>query len=309
MKSKKKSILIVLVLLLVVAAIFGVYYYYSTVITVEGEGQLVEMKIPGETNDLKIAIEDVHQQKVKLKNLLVFKGWIFRQGVKKNEREVYLVLKSASETLVFDIPNDVRSRSDVTNYFKMNTAIQNHGFELSVPLGSLKEKTYQIGFIVSDETGVYYTSYIKDLSLSDGSVALTNPLVPRESNKSSVPLTRTMKPSNHKIKAVVEKVSMSNNIITVDGWGYLEGMNADSMKTYLLAKKKDSVIVFPVLVANRGDVTAYFKDSKLNFDKSGYRAQIAVNSLEKGKYKLGVYIEKGDQTGIIFTEKTIDIGN
>jgi hypothetical protein len=34
-----------------------------------------------------------------------------------------------------------------------------------------------------------------------------------------------------------------------------------------------------------------------------------VNSLEKGKYKLGVYIEKGDQTGIIFTEKTIDIGN
>lgn len=308
MKSKKKIILIVLVLLLVVAAIFGMYYYYSTVITVEGEGQLVEMTIPGETNDLTMAIEDAHTEKVKLKKILVIKGWIFRQGVEKKEREVFLILKSDNETLIFDIPNDALLRSDVTKYFKMGISTHNHGFELSIPFGLLKEKNYQVGFIISDETGCYYTTYIKDLNIGEGSVTLNM----REKNLNNqtnyAPVTRTLKPSNHKILAYVEKVSMANDVITVDGWGYLVGMNADSMKTYLLAKMNDSINVFSVMVVNRGDVTAYFKDQKLNFDRSGYRAQIGVKSLKRGKYQLGIYIEKGNQTGIMFSEKTIEIG-
>ena len=105
-----------------------------------------------------------------------------------------------------------------------------------------------------------------------------------------------------------ETVNISGNNIIISGWGFLKGINSESQKSYILLKKNEKVTVFTLIVQVRKDVTGYFKETHLNLDSSGFLAQIATEGLEKGQYQVGLYIEKGNQAGMIYSNKFVDIG-
>jgi hypothetical protein len=85
-------------------------------------------------------------------------------------------------------------------------------------------------------------------------------------------------------------------------------MNSDSLKAYILLKKNDSVSVFSTNSNIRKDVTNAFKSTRFDLDSSGFFVKIPVEKIEKRHYNIGLYIVRGNQTGMIYSHKYIDIG-
>ena len=80
------------------------------------------------------------------------------------------------------------------------------------------------------------------------------------------------------------------------------------MKSYVLLKKNEIVTIFSTNVKTRKDVAFVFKEMKMNLDSVGFSAHFSAGNLGKGHYQVGLYIEKGNQTGIIYADKYVDVG-
>lgn len=308
MKSVKKFAKITLIFLLFIAIIYGIYYFFRVIYKVEGEARRIEMNLPNETQNLKYFIDECKIQKLKWKDAILIRGWVFKENVTSGNREVFLVLESKERQLVFKIDKGTIQRPDVSAVFHLPGSIQNHGFELNVPLNLLRESSYRVGFVIKDETGKYFMMTSQALSISNDAVSLKD-------FGSVLGLKPKSKPASIKLKAptatimyFIDKINIKNNFTQIYGWGYLQGMNSESVKTYILLKKNEQVIAFSVDVLVRKDVTNYYKESHLNLDSCGFLAEIATESLERGHYQVGLYIEKGNQTGMIFSDKYLDLG-
>ncbi len=274
----------------------------------EGEAKLVKMDLPGETQYIKFGIDELKLEKVKWKDALFIKGWVFRQDVKEKKRDVYLVLKSKNSNLIFEIEKDQLNRPDVTKYFLLKGGTDNHGFEMSIPLSRLKENTYQVGFVILDETGKHFTMTSKELVIFKGSVKIYDfdSLMDAKINSNQVSIK--LKIPNCNIKSDFETISCTGNKLTITGWGFLQGLDSDSMKSYVLLKKNEIVTIFSTNVKTRKDVAFVFKEMKMNLDSVGFSAHFSAGNLGKGHYQVGLYIEKGNQTGIIYADKYVDVG-
>jgi len=306
MKSYKNVTTIVLVLILLVAIIFAIFHFSNSIFKVKNEAKLVEMSLPPETQNLITGIEVVRLQKGHGQDSLFMSGWVLQQKVTEKKRDVYMVLRSGKSTLVFEIGNASMVRPDVTKYYHLDGEI-NTGFEMSFPLSLLKENKYQVGFIIEDKTGKYFAMSQKALSIAPGAVVLTDfTAAPGPGTKSNV-VSLTLKEPTGTIKYHLEAIEQSDKIIKINGWGFIQGMNADDQKSYLLLKKNDKVTVFSMGVQIRKDVTSYFKASKVNLDSAGFTTQVSTENLEKGHYLVGLYIEKANHTGIIYSDKYVDI--
>jgi hypothetical protein len=307
MKSKKKIVKITVIVLFIIAIILTVYYFYNDIFKVEGEARLVKIDLPAATEDLKCSFDEVKKEKLEWKEAISIKGWVYKQNLKGSKRDLYLVLVSKNKNLIFKIEKNNINRPDVSNFFKMEEATHNYGFEINLPVYLLKENAYQIGFMLIKGMDKYYTLTSKALSISEGSVTLNNFHQELESSKSSS-VSITLKVPTCKINCGFDNVTLSGNTLTISGWGFLQGLNTESLKSYILLKKNEKVAVFSVLVQPRNDVTIFYKTTGLNLDASGFLAQIATEGMEKGHYQVGLYIEKGNQTGLIYTDKYLDLG-
>jgi hypothetical protein len=306
MKTNKKVVTIAVIIIIVLIIAVGAFYYFRKNSKVEGEAQIVVMDLPMETNNLKISLDSVKTKKLQWKDVLLMKGWIFKENGKEKNREVYLVLKSQSGTLVFDIEKDNKERPDVTKYYQLGADNKNHGFEVNIPTSLLEETTYLVGFIVVDETGKYFSFTPKEVTISDGEVTVgmsKEQMAKPKSNQAFIDL----KAPTGKTKHGIEILKTEGNNITVGGWGFIQGTNTDNLKSYILLRKDNKVNIYSVQKSIRKDVTNVYKDTKLNFDSSGFFCQILTNNLEKGTYQVGIYMVKGDQAAMIYPNKTIDI--
>lgn len=303
MKSNKKLVSITLALLFFIAIVFSIYYFFTVIFKVEGEARPVEMNMPYETQNIKFVIEEVKMEKLKWKDALVINGWVFKENVKSVKRDAFLVLKSKNRSMVFKIEKDNIMRPDVSAAFHLDSGINNHGFGIYIPMYQLKENTYRIGFVIWDETGKYYTMSSKALKISNGAVKVNDYEFESDQVSTSIQIPTV------KINCNFETISVSDNKLTISGWGVLQGMNTDSLKTYILLQKNEKVTVFSVAIKDRKDVTRVFKESGLNLDSSGFLAQIPFANLEKGRYQIGLYIVRGNHTGMTYSGKYIDVGN
>jgi len=308
MKTYKKFAQITIIFLLLAAVIFAIYYFSGDIFKVKKETKLVDMSLPAETQDLIIGVEAIKLLKANGIDTLLITGWVVKQSAREKKRDVYLVLKSNMSTLILGIGNADIIRPDVNQYFHWDTGINNYGFEIRFPLSLLKENAYQVGFVLEDKTGKYFTMSSKSLNIANGTVTLNDFRSEPDSVVKSDQISLTLKVPTGKIQNNFEMVNMSGNDLAISGWGFLQGMNSESMKSYILLKKDEKVTVFSVRVQIRKDVTSFFKELRLNLDSSGFTAQIPAGNLEKGSYRLGLYIEKGNQTGIIYSDKYVDIG-
>ena len=125
----------------------------------------------------------------------------------------------------------------------------------------------------------------------------------------SFPVSIELKKANREITNYFESITILENKLTISGWGFLKGINSDSLKSYILLKANDTLSVLSTNMQIRHDVTEYFKGNGLNLDSTGFSVQIPVYNLEKGHYQVGLYIERGDQTGIVYSDKYIDVDN
>jgi hypothetical protein len=308
MKSYSKFAKIALAILLLIAILFGLNYFSKKIFPEKKVTMLVEMSLPAETQNLNMGVEDGKLLKGNGKDSVLITGWVLKQKGQEKKKEVYMVLKSDKDTLVFKIGNSNLIRPDVKKYFQLGEGIDNHGFEMSFPLSLLKEKYYQIGFILEDKSGKYFAMSSKAVAISDSAVKLADFKLQSDSIVKSKQVSLTFKVPTGKINCNIETIKISDINLNISGWAFLQGMNSDSMKTYILLKKNEKVAIFSMGIQIRNDVTKYFMKSKLNLDASGFSAQIPTGNLENGHYQVGLYIEKGKNTGLIYVDKFMDIG-
>jgi len=300
MKSKK-AVTIALSVLVLIATIFIVYYFFLRNDQGNIDAKLVEMTLPVATQNITMNVDEIKIETSGNDDALVIKGWAFKKNVKEKSRELYLVFKSKNDTLVYDLENDNILRPGVTTHFKLDGGVDNHGFEGRILLGDLKDSTYRFGIVIKDETGTYFVMSGKEISFSNGSVKLDDFKVP--DNRVSIKFI----PSTLQIRYNFEKFDFAENKLNVRGWAFIERMNADSLKTYIVLRNAKTIAAYSVVVETRKGVTDYFKNMGLNLDLSGFSCQIDGGSLEKGKYQVCVYIVRGSKAGFIYSHNFVDI--
>lgn len=308
MKVSKKIVIHSVLFLILIIYLCSSNYIFNVLIKTEKEASLSKISVPAETQNIKCNIEDIKIKTIKWKDVVFMSGWVFRNDVKEEKREVYLVLKSTTNTCVFKIVNGNISRPDIIKTFQMDGNVWNHGFSIYFPLYLLTENSYQVGFVIIDETGKYYSLTRMELKLLNGDVSITGYGSGIENEYIFHQKSLNIQKSTREISFNFDKIDKTDKYMTIFGWSFLKGMAATEFESYILLKKGGTVHVFSVKRETRKDVTVQFAKIGLNLDSSGFKAQIPTESLEKGSYQLGLYMVKGDQTGIVYSDKYVRLG-
>jgi len=129
----------------------------------------------------------------------------------------------------------------------------------------------------------------------------------KEKKSTSRKVTLNFKEPTLKISYYFDIIDNTGNNLTIAGWGFLDGLNSNSLKPYLLLKKEEQIISYNTVLQIRKDLTTWFIKTGLNLDSAGFQVKIPIQNFEPGTYNLGLYIEKGNQTGIVFSDKFITI--
>ena len=306
-----KYVVYAFALLFFIIYLFSANYIFGVLIKTDKEATLANMSLPSDSHKLEFIIDEATTMKLKWKDVVFLRGWVFKQNVKENKRELYFVLKSNKSTLIFKIENDSIKRSDVsdyynTNYFNMDIRSHNHGFEGYIPIYWLKDTSYNIGFIIEDETGKYYSGSSRELKLVKGNASIVDSEEGSEKKTMLDQVSIDIQKPTKEIAYHLDKVELSDSTLTIIGWGYLKGLDAKLLNSYVLLTKNENVHAFPIKVQMRTDVTKFYAATRLNLDSSGFQFNIPAENIVKGNYQLGLYINKGDQAGIVY-DKLIKI--
>lgn len=105
----------------------------------------------------------------------------------------------------------------------------------------------------------------------------------------------------------VEVFENKNEMITASGWAYFDAQDAIDSEITLILIKDSKSIALPTQKASRPDVTTYFK-SQYNLDNSGFKTSFNISDLEKGTYKVAVYIinKKTQKEGLNLSDKIFE---
>jgi hypothetical protein len=112
---------------------------------ISGEAQLYQLQLPAETNNITYGIDSISTQKGQI--VVEIKGWAFVEGQDSKNRELYIVLKSAHRTYVFD--SQVVVRADLIPLFEeLSLNVDYSGFMTIIPAGKISNGEYAVGVYI-----------------------------------------------------------------------------------------------------------------------------------------------------------------
>jgi len=149
-------------------------YIFNVLIKTKEEARIENMQLPAEVARAKFYIDAITGMKIKWKDALEIKGWIFKEDVKGNKRKLMMVLRSPRRTLVYGIEKCMIPRRDVTAVYHLDQQIIDLGFEVYIPTYRLKNDFFEIGWIIFDETGKHYVRTDKLLFLTGTSARVVD---------------------------------------------------------------------------------------------------------------------------------------
>jgi hypothetical protein len=89
----------------------------------------------------------------------------------------------------------------------------------------------------------------------------------------------------------------------VRGWAYMKGQSAEKSLIYIVLASKGAEYMVQAMPQKRPDVTAYFGSG--DYDDSGFVLSLRKGDLERGEYRVGIYIKKGGIEGLQYTNQFI----
>lgn len=122
---------------------------------IPGEAQLHQLQLPTETDDI-IYEFDISTEDPRV--VAIERGWAFIDGEDSENSKVYIVLKSPSQTYIFD--TYVEERPDVTRYFQeMDLNLDYSGFVALIPARKIDNGEYIVGIYITkgDIEALQYT--------------------------------------------------------------------------------------------------------------------------------------------------------
>lgn len=308
MAMTKKSIRNIALTVVGLIILFCFFYYFNMVKITSEEALRVDIRIPVDMRSNRSTFDKVERTKLRWKDAVTITGWVAQENVTTANRDLYLVLRSKTDTVIFKATEANLNRPDVTKALKIAGTVNGHGYQLSFPVKHLTGSAYKVSYIIEDETGKYICNANKILTIpndKDSGVVITKLPDPGYVSR-EVPFNAVK--ANHDVKYSFDKIAVSNDYVSVRGWAFLNGLDVASMRTFVLLKKDNKIRSFEIKVHLRPDVTKALGGGKMDLDNCGFMANIPTEILVQGKYKIGLMMVKGDQTGIIFPDKYITIG-
>jgi len=121
---------------------------------VQGESSLHQISLPAETNNIQYNINKLEVTA----NMLEIEGWAFVEGQDSKNRELYIVLKSAHQTYVFD--SQVVLKTQLIQKFKeLCVNVEYSGFTALIPARKIANGEYTVGIYIrkGDIEALQYT--------------------------------------------------------------------------------------------------------------------------------------------------------
>ena len=135
---------------------------------IPGEAQLQQLQLPAETNGMRCRIEEVWTDS---HTVVEMRGWAFIEGEDSENSKVYIVLRSPSQTRIFD--TQVEERPDVTRYFQeLGVNLDYSGFRTLIPTRNIADGEYIVGIYIrkGDVEALEHTS--KTVTKSKGNIEI-----------------------------------------------------------------------------------------------------------------------------------------
>lgn len=284
-KHRKKLIThSAIISLFIIFLLFGAEPLFSRFNRVPGQAELQNIKLPPETNDLKYSIDHISTNKDNIE----IEGWAFINELDTINQQVYLVFKNRSKLLIFDTLT--RIRNDVTRaYSDLNINLDNSGFFAIIPRDKIGKYGYSIGIYVRNNSieAFQYTN-----AIIEGESQLINLELPQESNN---------------IIYNIEKIDFEDSFTKIVGWAFIEGMDTQDLKIYLVLQSPSETYIFDTFSQKRPDVTAAFKDSGLNLDYSGFISLIPSNRLPENQFTIGLLLQQRNYEYFAYTKSQFEI--
>jgi len=128
---------------------------FDSLDAVQGESRLHDFPLPAEKGGITYFVDEFAFDGL---TTLGVRGWAFINGQDSENTEVYIVLKSASRTYVFDTM--VRPRPDITLHFKeLDLNLDQSGFAALIPVRKVANGEYTVGIYIKkgDIEAMQYT--------------------------------------------------------------------------------------------------------------------------------------------------------
>jgi hypothetical protein len=263
---------------------------------IPNEAQLHKVQLPAQTTDMRYEVYDVLTDSQSIDII----GWAFVDGQDCQNRELYVVLKSAQRTYVFDTRVDLRLYLRPIAEGLVSNA-EYSGFRTLIPTRKISDGEYIVGFYIKyrgNET-LHYTDRV--VTKSQDSVTttlitskLTEVTLPEESGNIAFNITGVSRPGEEHL------------FLEISGWAFMEGQSTKDSRTYVVLKSDNSTYEFDTIPTFVWGVARQFgNDSSWDLDYSGFIARIPEDQLEDGTYQLGIYIAQGDIQAFRYTGRVV----
>jgi hypothetical protein len=220
---------------------------------------------------------------------LYIAGWAFREAAQNNKNDsVFIALKGEHD--FYMAPSNLQLRPDITSHFQKEY-LDNAGFNALIFKSGIERGTYSLGIAIKDSSG--YLTYI-----SSGKTI-------KEGMTEYAPVEKIAALSaDENISFNAESIQSDDEMLTVSGWAYLKGQDADSSKIGLVVKMDTDYYLAWANPVARPDVTPYFR-SEYKLDNSGFTIKLLKGALPPGQYQIGILIRNSQykKQSLVFTGK------
>jgi len=257
------------------------------------EAQLHTISLPDVTRDITHSFHEISV----VPGAIWMNGWAFIWGYNTKDMQIYIVLKSDSNTYIFD--TESRNWPHVTRTYKeLNLNLDKCGFITTIPSRKIKDGIYAIGIYIKkgDIESLKYTTEVviksKDTVVSTSFTSkLQQIILPEESGN-----------IGFRINFIREQKDGEKEFVKIYGWAYIKGYETKNSQTYLVLKSDINTYVFDTIPRYTWWVPDDLGITYLGLDWAGFQARIPEEQLENGTYEIGVYIDKGYIEDLQYTD-------
>ncbi|WP_379147302.1 hypothetical protein [Paenibacillus sp. sgz500992] len=104
---------------------------------------------------------------------------------------------------------------------------------------------------------------------------------------------------SNNINSGIDKIDVKKmkfkKLLRIEGWAYINDLQADKQNAYIVLLSKNHRYVFDTEKVERGDLPAALNDQSNKVESSGLRSLINMSELAADTYDIAFYIENGSQ--------------
>lgn len=222
-------------------------------------------------------------------NVVMARGWAFIKDSKDNTGDsIFMTIKKGTKTYV--TPIALTKRPDLITAFNRKS-LENSGFFATVNTPLTENDS--VGIAIKTTKGEWaYAPLGKSVVKND----FAEPI-----NISKLPVQDKQQAGN------IDEFRVNGQHIIMSGWAVLKTSNSVNQTIQVVLKGAKNNYAFDVTKVMRPDVTQFLK--ALNYDTSGFKLRIVKESVNAGKYKIGLLVKEnttGKQT-LSLTDKEVTV--